>query len=183
MRKRIAVTIFIVMLVALGPVTWSQQTPPKKTAAAKPAPKSAGASAQELNTEEYIELLRSDVRQQKAEIMGSMMQLSASDAAKFWPIYSEYDAALQKLNGTRVANIQQYAAEYNTLTDDQADALIQKAAEFQQQRNQLLVQYYKQMKDALGAVTAARFIQIEHQLLLIIDLQIDSALPLAGQSS
>jgi len=35
----------------------------------------------------------------------------------------------------------------------------------------------------LGGVTAARFIQIEDQLLLIIDLQIDSSLPIVGQSS
>jgi len=35
----------------------------------------------------------------------------------------------------------------------------------------------------LGGVTAARFAQIEHQLLLIIDLQIDSSLPIAGQGS
>jgi hypothetical protein len=29
--------------------------------------------------------------------MGSVTELSAQDAAKFWPIYSEYDADLTKL--------------------------------------------------------------------------------------
>jgi hypothetical protein len=33
----------------------------------------------------------------------------------------------------------------------------------------------------LGAVTAARFAQIEEQLLLIIDLQIASSLPIVGE--
>jgi len=42
------------------------------------------------------------VRQQKAEIMGAVMVLSADDAAKFWPIYSEYDVELTKLNDQRV---------------------------------------------------------------------------------
>ena len=37
------------------------------------------------------------------------------------------------------------------------------------------------MKEAFGAVTAARFAMVEHQLLLIIDLQIDSSIPVAGQ--
>jgi hypothetical protein len=43
---------------------------------------SPGADAQ-VNVQAYIELLRSDVRHQKAEVMGSVMQLSAADAAKF----------------------------------------------------------------------------------------------------
>jgi hypothetical protein len=33
------------------------------------------------------------------------------------------------------------------------------------------------VKDRLGAKEAARFLQIEHQLLMIIDLQIASQLP------
>jgi len=32
-------------------------------------------------------------------------------------------------------------------------------------------------------VTAARFAMVEHQLLLVIDLQIDSSLPIVGQGS
>ena len=42
-------------------------------------------------------------------MMGSVMQLSAADAAKFWPIYEQYDEELAKLNDQRVANIQDYA--------------------------------------------------------------------------
>lgn len=52
-------------------------------------------------------LQRSDVWQQKSEMVGEVMQLSAADAAKFWPIYNEYDAQLNKLNDLRVANIQE----------------------------------------------------------------------------
>lgn len=189
---RTMTTMPILALLALGAVARAQQSapPPAQAApAAKPAMKKsmkAAASPEDMNQKqninEYINLLRSDVRQQKAEIMGAVMGLSAEDAAKFWPIYSEYDASLSKLNDTRLANIKEYAQEYNGMTDEQADALMRKAADFQRQRNELLAQYYGQMKDALGAVTAARFVQVEHQLLLIIDLQIDSALPLIGQN-
>jgi hypothetical protein len=38
------------------------------------------------------------------------------------------------------------------------------------------------MKQSLGAITAARFLQVEHQLLLIIDLQIASSLPIVGEN-
>jgi hypothetical protein len=42
---------------------------------------------------------------------------------------------------------------------------------------------YARIKQAVGAITAARFAQVEHQLLLIIDLQIAASLPVAGQDN
>jgi hypothetical protein len=137
--------------------------------------------AQKKNMQAYIDLLRRNVRQEKAEIMGAVMVLSAGDAAKFWPIYSEYDAELTKLNDQRIENIKEYARVYNEITDEQADGLIQKSLAYQKQRAELLAKAYDRVKQAAGAITAARFAQVEHQLLLIIDLQIASSLPVVGQ--
>ena len=137
----------------------------------------------EKNVQAYIDLLQGDVRQQKAEFMGSVMLFSAQDAAKFWPIYSDYDTQLAKLNDQRIEIIKEYAQSYNQMTDAKADELIQKSLAYQKQRSELLVQTYDKVKEALGAVTAARFAMVEHQLLLIIDLQIDSSLPVVGQGS
>jgi hypothetical protein len=175
--------VFLAALVAIAIVgpspIWAQST----------APKTRSTTTAHLDTDEkknvqaYVDLLRSDVRQQKAEIMGSMMILSAEDATKFWPIYSDYDAQLAKLNDQRVENIKEYAQNYDDMTDAKADELIQKSLAYQKQRGELLAQTYGKVKDALGAVTAARFAMIEHQLLLIIDLQIVSSLPVAQKAS
>jgi len=135
------------------------------------------------NLDAYVDLLRKDVRQQKEEIMGSVMVLSAADAAKFWPIYGEYDKELTKLNDQRAENIKEYARTYNELTDEKADELIQKSLAYQKQRMDLLARTYDRVKEALGGITAARFVQVEHQLLLLIDLEIVSALPVAEQGS
>ncbi len=134
------------------------------------------------NIQAYVALLRSNIRQQKDEMMGAVMQLSAGDAAKFWPIYEEYDKELAKLNDQSVANIQEYVNTYNQMTDEKADELIQKAMAYRKQRNELLAKYYERVKQALGGITAARFLQVEDQLLSIIDLQIDSSLPVVGQT-
>lgn len=133
--------------------------------------------------QEYVELLRTDFRQQKAQIMGAVMVLDVDQSAKFWPIYSEYDAELTKLNNLRVANIQEYARTYNDVTDAKADELIQNGLDYRKQRTELLAKYYGRVKASLGSVQAARFAQIEEQLLMIVDLQIDSVLPTAGQGS
>lgn len=134
----------------------------------------------EQNLEEYIKLLREDVRSQKFAVMREVMDLNPEEAAKFWPIYRDYDTELTKVNDLRITNIEQYARSYGQLTDEKADELIRRAMTYQQQRADLLAKYYDRMKQELGAVTAARFVQIEHQLLLIIDLQIASSLPVAG---
>jgi len=144
---------------------------------------SSEADSQERNLQAYVDLLRKDVQQQKAEIMGSVMELSADDAAKFWPVYKEYDAQLTKLNDQRVENIKEYARTYFQLTDEKADELIQKSLAYQKQRGELLAKTYDRVKQAVGAITAARFAQVEHQLLLIIDLRIASALPVAERGS
>ena len=77
----------------------------------------------------------------------------------------------------RVANIKEYARTYKDMTDAKADQLIEAAMAYQKQRSELLSKYYERLKQAVGATTAARFVQVEHQLLLIIDLQIASELP------
>jgi hypothetical protein len=171
--------LFILPMLAASPcpAQTKTKTTEKKTAA------SPEADAQEKNLQVYVDLLRKDVRQQKAEIMGAVMVLSADDAAKFWPIYSDYDAELTKLNDQRVENIKEYARTYDQMTDEKADELIQRSLAYQKQRAELLAKTYDRMKQAVGAVTAARFAQVEHQLLLIIDLQIASSLPVVGQGS
>lgn len=115
--------------------------------------------------------------------MGVLMSLDVDQAAKFWPIYNEYDAQLTKLNNLSLANIQNYARNYDQMTAAKADELVQNVFNYRKQRDELLAKYYGRVKDSLGAVEAARFLQIEDQLLAIIDLQITSALPIVGHES
>jgi hypothetical protein len=173
--------ILVLTTLALAPAARAQEnTQPTQTAAE--ADTTSDSDVQK-NIQEYIELMRSDVKQRKAETLATVMQLSAADAAKFWPIYGEYDVELTKLNDLRVTNIQEYANAYDQMTDEKADELIRKALAYRKQRQELVAKYYERVKQALGATTAARFFQIEDQLLSIIDLQIDSSLPIVGKSS
>jgi hypothetical protein len=181
MKKPAALSLLLFIFAASCPAARAQiqsSTQPQKTKqqAAQPA-----TTDSQKNIQAYVELMRSNVRQQKAEMMGAVMQLSADDAAKFWPIYSEYNAELTKVNNLRVENIEDYARNYSHMTDEKADQLIQNALDYRKQRSELLAKYYGLVKQSLGAVTAARFLQIEDQLLLIIDLQIDASLPIVGE--
>jgi predicted nucleic acid-binding Zn ribbon protein len=174
MKKQKAAWILVLALLVCVPAARAQDSM-QSTQTGQQTGTSPNSDAQ--NMQAYIQLLRSDVRQQKAEMLGEVMQLSAADAAKFWPIYSEYDVELNKLNDLRVANIQEYESKYYEMTDEKADELIRKAMSYRKQRAELIERYYERVKQALGGVTAARFVLVEDQLLLIIDLQINSSLP------
>jgi hypothetical protein len=176
--------LFVLALSAPG-FAAGQAAPAKPPAAqAKPpaAPPSGApispAQTEEQNLSAYVELLRSDVRSQKVAILTELMNFTEAEDAAFWPIYREYDVELSKLNDERVTLIKDYAKSYPNVTDEQADALARKALDINARRNALQTKYYDRVKSATSAKTAARFLQVEHQLLLIIDLQIAAALPI-----
>ena len=148
-------------------------------AAAAPARAQAGAASnnRDQNLSAYVELLRSDLRTQKVAIITEVMGLSEAEDAKFWPIYRDYENKLGKINDERMAMIMKYAESYETLTDATADSLAKTALDLEAKRGALLAEVYDNVKKSLSPKQAARFLQVEHQILLLLDLQIASALP------
>jgi hypothetical protein len=136
----------------------------------------------EKNLRAYIELLRSDVRNNKAQIMGMVMQLDTGDATKFWPIYKEFEAEYTDFGNEVFALIRSYAVKYNNMTPQVADQLGTKLLDLEQQRNGLKRKYYLKFKEALDPIAATRFLQVENQIERILDLQIASELPVIEES-
>jgi hypothetical protein len=137
---------------------------------------------QDQNLRADIELLRSDVRADKTKIMAAMMQLDDKDAPVFWPIYRDYESELAKLYDEKVAGIMDYADHYLQMTDVKADDLATRALQWEDQRTGLKKKYYERFKKALSPITAARFLQVENQLLMLVDLQVASSLPIIEAS-
>jgi hypothetical protein len=147
----------------------------------KPAAQTAKVDAQQTETRNltaYAELLRSDVRAQKVAIITQVMEFTEGEDAAFWPIYREYDAELAKLGDERVALIAEYARNYDKMTDQLADKLATQALDLEARRQAVKAKYYERVKKALSPKTALRFLQVEQQLLLLIDLQISASLPI-----
>jgi hypothetical protein len=156
------------------------------TASAAVAQSGAGASSsaqqtRTLNLTAYAELLRSDIRLQKVAIVTEVMELTPEEDKAFWPIYREYDAEMTKLSDERVALIAEYVQGYEQMTDDLADRLARRAIDLEARRQALKAKCYDRIKAALKGRTALRFLQVEHQLQLLIDLQISAALPVAAR--
>lgn len=168
--RRILTTLVLMLASA---ATVSVQSKPTTE---KPATPEETAS---LNLSAYAELLRSDVRAQKVAIITEVMGFTDAEDKAFWPIYREYDVEMAKLGDERVAVIEEYANNFEKITDAIADKLASKAMDLQTRRNAALAKCYERVKTALSPSTALRFLQVEHQLQLLIDLQIAAALPIA----
>jgi len=145
---------------------------------AAPAASSSSAGTSKQNIDQDIKLLRKDVRAEKQKIMGAAMALDADQSKKFWPIYKEYDRQLAKLNDVRLGNITAFAQNYSNMTENKADEIVNAAIAYRKKRIDLLASTYDKVRAALGAPLAARFVQVEDTLNTLIDLQIQSNLPL-----
>jgi hypothetical protein len=141
----------------------------------------ATVDTRDVNLRAYVELLRSDLRAQKVAVITEMMQFTEAEDAKFWPVYREYETELAKINDDRMALIKDYADSYEALTDATADRLARAALGLEAKRQALTASVYDRLTAVLPPKTAARFLQVEHQILLLLDLQIAAALPIASR--
>jgi hypothetical protein len=143
--------------------------------------------AQDINKQDfnsyYIELLRSDIKTQAKFIVSQTMNFSEEDASVFWPIYKEYEIELDKLGDKRLANIKEFVNNYDNMTDQNADKIIDQAFNYQKERLELKRNMYDKLKEEFNSSTAAKFTQLEHQIQLIVDLKINAELPLIKKTS
>ncbi len=139
--------------------------------------KASANDAQAQNIDAYVNLLRQDIQTQKVAITSQLMQLTPEQAATFWPVYFNYEKELAALGDLRMRAIKDYAANYTSLSDEKATELGNMRLDYEQRVVALKKKYFGQLSKALTPKVAARFFQIENQLLDILDLQIASNLP------
>lgn len=128
--------------------------------------------------QDYMELLRSDIAEQKRALVAQSMNLSGDQSEAFWNVYNEYEKERMKLGDRRIEIIKEYAANYTTMTDQVADGLMDRIFQVDRDLLSLREKYYGKTKDAVNPIVAARFLQVENKIGLLLDLQISSEIPL-----
>ena len=149
------------------------------TAQAQPAPQAPPAQPAPANLDEYVKLVRSDVQNQKSQVIGAALALSASEGAAFWPVYKQYEAELTKIAEERFAGIKDYAANYATLTPAKATELTDRALALEEKRLALVKRALGQIRTVLPPAKAARWYQVEMALNKAVDLRLAAEIPLA----
>ena len=145
-----------------------------------PASQSAPAAGSDsaVISEQQMALLRKDIRSVKKQLIAANLTLTDSEAAKFWPVYQQYSAEYGKISETRSALIREYADEYGTMTDEQADSLIRRWLDTDIVAAQLRQKYVPIFRKVLSGKSTATFFQLDRRISMMIDVQLTSQLPL-----
>src|SRR5215471_19883640 len=109
--------------------------------------------ASDSDVDQYIDLLRKDVRSVKKQVIAANLDLTDDEAVKFWPIYDQYTAELAKINDTKFALIKDYAQNYETMTDEQAEAYVKGRAAVDESANRLRLKYFPVFRRVLSGKT------------------------------
>jgi hypothetical protein len=139
--------------------------------AAMPAPDVAAESNE-------FKMFRFATRMDKLEFIKQAMHLNAEQEKKFLEQYDRYDIELAALNDERLTIIKDYAANFESITDKDADKLVKRSLSFRKQRAALLEKYYAKVAKATSKVIAARFLQVEAVLQGASDVVIGASIPL-----
>lgn len=128
--------------------------------------------------EPAIQMLREEVGKDRREIVKANMLLTNSEAARFWPIYDEYVAEMNKVGDRRVKLITDYAAARNSMSEDEGMRLLKEALDIDKERVEVKEDFVKKFNKALSARTTARFFHIEAKLDATMDAARAAKIPL-----
>jgi Spy/CpxP family protein refolding chaperone len=143
----------------------------------------SGDSAQSNNvSSQDVEMLRADLRSQRKEITAQNMTLTADEATKFWPIFDQYRQEAIKPNDDRWAVIKDYAANYDTMTDAQAQDYMKRSTAVDQQLLALRMKYVPMFEKVISQKKTALWYQIDRRIDLLINLQFSAAIPMVNTS-
>ena len=140
------------------------------------------ASGKNLSEEQVndanIELMRQDIRSERKKVVAANMPLTEAEATKFWPVYDRYIGETIKVNDVRFALIKEYAKNYQSATEEQADSFIKRWLALDQDNTQLRLKYIPEFEKVISHKKTAMFFQIDRRISMMIELQLASSVPL-----
>jgi hypothetical protein len=147
---------------------------------AEPAAHAQAAASKDSQTvsEQDVKLLRQDIRSQKKQLIAANLTLTDAESTKFWPVYDQFSAEMTKLGDQKIALIKEYAQNFGSLTDAQAQSLLNRSLALDAAVAQLRIKYVPIVNQVLPGAKTATFFQMERRISTLIDLQLASQIPL-----
>lgn len=128
-----------------------------------------------------LDYIKKTYSKDKRTIVSEYMNLNLPDSAKFWPLYRAYETGRQQIASIRINLINQYVSGYDNLTPESTDKLVRASFDNNISLDKLNLDYYGRIKNAIGAVNAAKYMQLEIYLQTMWKAIVQSNIPLIGQ--
>jgi hypothetical protein len=114
----------------------------------------------------------------KRGLVEKNMQLSPEEAAKFWPIYDEYQKDLDRIVKRQNSAVLDYVKSESNMNDATARRLAREVVTADGEEQKLREKTMRKMLAALPAKKAVRFMQIENKLRAFYRNDIAEQIPL-----
>ncbi|WP_163401392.1 hypothetical protein [Flavobacterium fluviatile] len=136
---------------------------------------SAGLWAQ--TPEDDVAVIQDIYGKSKTQLVDDFLHLPESQAAAFKEIYNKYEIERKELGKKKIRIIEDYAENYETLSDEKANELTQANLKNNQDLDKLLSKTFGKARKVIGGKNAAKFVQLEQYLQIIIRSEIQDNIP------
>jgi Asp-tRNA(Asn)/Glu-tRNA(Gln) amidotransferase A subunit family amidase len=124
-----------------------------------------------------VQTARADLQAQRTQLVAENLPLTEAEGQKFWPLYNEYRGKWSKLDDRAVALVQDYAANYEAMSDEKAKELLKQQLSIEEDRLKLRRSYLGKFEKVLPWKKTARYYQIERKLDAAIASETASMVP------
>ena len=127
-----------------------------------------------------LEIIHEKLKADKKLIVSKYMELTESEAKKFWPVYDEYQRDLQRANERLRNLLESYAADYRnkSLSDEKAKKLLDDWIALEQDEGKRRSAFAPKVLQALPPKRAARYLQIENEFRILLRYDLAATVPL-----
>jgi len=167
-KKLVAVVLIAGSWMLSGATARAQATQPKE-------------STTHVISDKDLNLLRKDLRSQRKQLIAANLNLTGTEAEKFWPVYDQYVTELIAINDKKFGLIQEYADNWGKLTNEQSLLFIRQWMDMDIATAQLRQKYVPIVSRALDGKKTATFFQLDRRIAMMMELQVSSQMPLVQQ--
>jgi hypothetical protein len=125
-----------------------------------------------------MQLVREKIQTDKKLFIAQNMNLTESEAKVFWPVYEDYQKELDKLVDKTVKLIDNYAANYQTMTEEAAKGLINGYLAIETERVTLMKSFLPKFRKVLPEKKVARYYQLENKIDAVVNYGLAKQIPL-----
>jgi hypothetical protein len=142
----------------------------------------AGAASEAGAADEAsLEILRETLRSNKKAIVDVNLALTDAEASAFWPVYDRYQQELKAVHDRLLRVIEDYAANFESMTDEKAMQLVDDYLAAERDRVEVRRTYREPIANALPGRKLMRFYQIENKIDAVLRYDLAASIPVVEQ--
>jgi hypothetical protein len=134
--------------------------------------------AQDIGDVTDMQALRAAIRADRKAYVASALNLTDAEAKKFWPLYTDYQRAVDVANRERSLVIESLVGRDKPMTDIYARNLAKELVLADEVEVKARRTLYNKLIKALPAKKAARYLQLESKIRAVQAYDISTAIPL-----